>query len=210
MSEIIWRFDIARLDDESVVHPIFAALEALDGFQPVDYDLNRLEQWRDFTINRVVVDALTQRTQLVRVRAGEEESGLAMIAMGKHDEQPTAIIRLPQPAVASEALRAWRQLFDDLPLGSAAVSDHRWRHALHEGELSQDVADEISGMLIGWKRGREPATIGAIDDELSGESPVEVLREGAFVALKFAETPALLDQAHIHDIERAVRLLKRP
>ncbi|MGM0555137.1 MAG: hypothetical protein ACQEVA_02060 [Myxococcota bacterium] len=209
MSEIIWRFDIPRLDDESVVHPIFAALAALDGFEPVDYDLNRMEQWRDFSVERVVVDALTQRTQLVRVRAKDEASGLAMIAMGKHDEQPTAIIRLPEPAKSSESIRAWRHLFDDLPLGSAVVSDHRWRRALSRGDISEDVIDGISGMVLGWKRGREPAAIGTIDDELSGQTSVEVLREGAFVALKLAETPELDGDAHIHDIERAVRLLRR-
>lgn len=209
MSEIIWRFDVAQLDDESVVHPVFAALEDLSGFEPVDYDLNRLEQWRDFSIGRIVVDALTQRTQLVRVRARDEAEGLAMIAMGKHDEQPTAIIRVPEAADAAAVLRGWRQLFDDLPMASAVLNDRRWRSAMDDHRLGQDVVEEISGMVIGWKRGREPSAIGSIEAELSGETPVEVLREATFVALKLADAPRLEGDEHVHDIERAIRALRR-
>jgi hypothetical protein len=209
MSEMIWRFDVAQLDEESVVHPIFAAIEQLEGFDPIEYDLNRMEQWRSFSLGRVVVDALTQRTQLVRVRARDEASGLAMIAMGKHAEQPTAIIRVPDAARASDAIDVWRRHFEDLALASALISDRRWRNALAEGGLPQDVVDEIGGMAIAWRRGHEPSSLGDVDEELSGDSPVQVVREGIFVALKFAEEPTLVDDAHIDDIERAVRLMRR-
>ncbi len=77
------------IDGTAKIRPVLEWLEALPGFAPTRYDLNAMEHWRAWDLDRAVVDALTQRTQLFRV----EGTGVFMLALGKHGEPPTVALQ---------------------------------------------------------------------------------------------------------------------
>lgn len=54
------------------------------------YDLDGMRSWRGFDVERLIIDAKTQRTAFVRV---EGEGTQAMLALGKRGEPPTLIQR---------------------------------------------------------------------------------------------------------------------
>lgn len=208
MLELIWRFDVAPLDDESILRPLMGALEDLPGFTPAHYDLNQKEQWRPFDLDRAVVDALTQRTQLVRL-VDADRTQQVLVALGKHDEQPTAIARLdgaqdPKPHVAR-----WSNLYDALPLRATVVTSADWRRALADAELAPDRTGDLLGMALGWRRGAEPNGLEQFDAESSGQTPVRLAREANHLVLWLAEEPAVEDARHRRDLERVARLLAR-
>lgn len=89
MLEIIAIFSPGAIDDEETVRGVLERVAALPGMELARYDLNQMEHWRNFDLDRAVIDALTQRTQMFRA----EGLGLFYFAMGKHGEPPTAIVR---------------------------------------------------------------------------------------------------------------------
>jgi hypothetical protein len=111
MYQSIITFNCQAFDTEERLTPVFDLLDAWEGFVPLDYDLNQMEQWRTWDRERALVDALTQRTQLFRVRG--EGGALAMVAMGKHGEPPTLIISVDSESEEA-AKRPWRHVPDDL------------------------------------------------------------------------------------------------
>ena len=118
MYQSIITFRCQAFDTEERLGPVFDLLGNWAGFDPVDYDLNQMEQWRAWDRERAFVDALTQRTQLFRVRG--EGGALAMVAMGKHGEPPTLIISVE--AESEDAARTpWahvpRELVESVKLG---------------------------------------------------------------------------------------------
>jgi hypothetical protein len=210
MLELIWRFRGATLADDAVMHELMLALSQIPGFAPADYDLNQKEQWRPFSLERAVVDALTQRTQLVRLR-GEEGQALAMIALGKRHEQPTAIVRLPEQPELQPDLRPlvdqWTSLYEALPLESTLISSATWRRQLGEAGLFGDVADGLLGMVYGWRRGAQPQGLSEIDAEVVADTPVELYREVNHLVLRLGDGSGVVDPAHERALEYVARRL---
>lgn len=89
-SSLEWRLSFAdqTLSDEATLRPVLAWLERLPGMEPSAYDLNFMENWRPWDLEKATVDALTQRTQVFRVKGGAE----VVVALGKHDEPATAFL----------------------------------------------------------------------------------------------------------------------
>ena len=118
MYQSIITFSCQAFDTEERLRPVFDLLDSWSRFEPVDYDLNQMEQWRGWDSERAFVDALTQRTQLFRVRG--EGGALAMVAMGKHGEPPTLIISVDADS-EEDAKREWRhvplELVESVKLG---------------------------------------------------------------------------------------------
>lgn len=208
MLELIWRFRNATLQDESVLRPLIEAIADTPGFVPTRYDLNQREDWRDFDLDRAVVDALTQRTQLVRLQ-NQEGDALAMIALGKRDEQPTAIIRLPQPHDLGPLVGRWTRLYEALPLESTLVSSSEWRRALDQAQLPRQIAGVLLGMVFGWQRGVEPQGLSTIEPEDIEDSPIRITREANHLKLRLADEPGVVDDAHKRALERVARRLQR-
>lgn len=208
MLEIIWRFRTSTLDDESTIIPLLQAVADTPGFEPQRYDLNQKEQWRSFDLEHAVVDALTQRTQLVRIEGGEEGQ-LAMIALGKREEQPTAIIRAPETQPLEPLVAKWPGLYEDLPVSSTVISSSAWRRALDSLELPPEVAAGLLGMVFGWRRGQVPGGVGDIDAQRVADSPVRLQREASHLVLWLADRPEIEDDAHRAALEYVARQFLR-
>lgn len=120
MYQSIITFDCQAFDTEERLRPVFDLIEGWSGFRPTHYDLNQMEQWRAWDDERAFVDALTQRTQLVRIRG--EEGALVMIAMGKHGEPPTIVFQIDAPD-AETATQPWEFIDEALVVGASLVRD---------------------------------------------------------------------------------------
>jgi hypothetical protein len=124
--EIVAIFSAGAVDDGETMDPLIALVDSVPGLELTRYDLNQMEHWRSWDPQTATIDALTQRTQVLRA----EGSGVFFFALGKHGETPTAIIRaeadidvvdirdwfkidrLMQLRLSSEG---WRSEHDDLP-----------------------------------------------------------------------------------------------
>jgi hypothetical protein len=208
MLEMIWRLRLPTLDDESVMLPLILAMADTPGFSPDRYDLNKKEQWRNFDAERLVVDALTQRTQLVRIQ-GQQEGAIAMLALGKRDEQPTAILRVPEDTPVQDLVAEWTGLYEELPLESTLVSAGGWRESMQTAGLGADAASELLGMVFGWRRDSAPAGISQIDDANTADTPIHLAREANHLVLWLADRPEVDDQTHRKALEYVSRRLRR-
>lgn len=81
------------LEDERRIRALFRSLGQVTGMVPEAYDLNRRGQWRPYHEAALVVDSLTQRTQLVELRGQTAKGGAArvVLATGKHGEPPQLV-----------------------------------------------------------------------------------------------------------------------
>lgn len=89
--ELLCQIDRPYLASLAEISPLLDLLVALQGFDPVAYDLNQHESWRAFDPHKAAVDLLTQRIELLRVR-GSSASSLAMISRGGADEAPAMMM----------------------------------------------------------------------------------------------------------------------
>lgn len=207
MYEIILRLNPAPLIDEAVVRPLVEEIGQVPGFVPRAYDLNQRDQWKPFDLDRAVVDALTQRTQLLRLR-GEDPSVLAMVATGKHGEQPTAIVRSPCSQVELDGWRAqWRRLFERLPLESITVSSPAWRQALAEAGVAPSTIAALPGLAVGWAHRSVPAGLGRLEGDGRLGRTVVVDREANHVVLHLPDVAQLADGAPSDALEWVTRLV---
>lgn len=141
--DLILKLNSSSLDSEQQIRPVLAFLVSLEGFEPSGYDLNGMENWRGWDLDRAVVDALTQRTQLFRVRGAK--GGLMMLALGKHGESPTSVIQW-------EGDVEIQTLFESLDeLAEVRMITDRWREALAGMGMTVELP-----MKIAW-RGEGPA-----------------------------------------------------
>ncbi len=90
MLEIVAIFSAGAVDDGETMGPLIALVDALPGLELTRYDLNQMEHWRSWEPERATIDALTQRTQVLRA----EGAGVFFFALGKHGETPTAMVRV--------------------------------------------------------------------------------------------------------------------
>lgn len=124
--EAAWTLRQGPLDAEDVATKLFAAVGDLVAIEPARYDLNRRGRWRDYDGRRLIVDVLTQRTQLVTIaedRSVDEGGKLVVLATGKQGELPQAVARWsidwpPSTKRVEEWEGAVRRAFSDLNLAS--------------------------------------------------------------------------------------------
>lgn len=88
----IWALERTPLSDAEGVRELWAGALLASGEEAVDYDLNQRGQWRAFDADRLIVDTLTQRTQLVMVRLAS--GGVLALSTGKHGERPRLVAEL--------------------------------------------------------------------------------------------------------------------
>jgi len=162
MYEIIWRFSADTLDRDPVVRPIFEQIAASELLEPAHYDLNQKEQWRVFDLERVIVDALTQRTQLVRVRASDNHS-MAMIAMGKHGEEATAVLRVSSEHPLANVTAEWPRVFEELPVRMTLITSPDWRDTVEASGLDWDEDRLPIALACGWPADDTPTWLAGLD-----------------------------------------------
>jgi hypothetical protein len=189
MLEIIWRLRAGTLDDEARLSALIAAAAELPGLSPRQYDLNQKGQWRAFDLEHIVVDALTQRTQLVNIRG--EEGAVAMVALGKRGEQPTAIIKLPDaPSVAQDQVAAWTELYEALALVSTLISSDSWRRALAEAGVEAAEAGGMLPLAMSWRPDAVPTALRTLDAARIQGTPVSLEARDNHVVLRLADIAA--------------------
>lgn len=158
--EAVWTLDDGPLDSEATAGRLFVAVGQLKHIDPVRYELNRRGRWRDYDGRRLMVDLLTQRTQLVTIaekRDADQGGAKVVIGTGKQQKPPQAVCRWrgawppPKPRV-DEWADAVRDAFSELPMARFAlrVADDPdgdpsqgsvWIGALSSGEADRDVAE---------------------------------------------------------------------
>ncbi|TXD38914.1 hypothetical protein FRC98_00490 [Lujinxingia vulgaris] len=93
---MIWALEREPLSDAEGVRELWGGALQACGDEALDYDLNQRGQWRGFDADRLIVDTLTQRTQLVMVRLGR--GGVLALSTGKHGERPRLVAELKKAA----------------------------------------------------------------------------------------------------------------
>ncbi|TDP77178.1 hypothetical protein [Bradymonas sediminis] len=177
MLEIIWRLRAKVLNDEAELRALIAAVVALPGMNATHYDLNRKGQWRRYELTHTVVDALTQRTQLLVMHdqgvEDERTRPQAMIALGKHGEQPTVIVRVPDtPGAARQMIERWDGLYEAIELESTFITSAARRIALTDAGLDLPA---ISGALaMGWAPGSIPSGLRRLERAKYECTPIAV------------------------------------
>ncbi len=158
MIEIVWRLDHEVLDSEQVMGPLLDAICGVPGFEAASYDVNGRDQWRGFERVHAVVDALTQRTQWLRI-AGVDGVSLAMVAMGKHGEVPAMMMQLGAVDVGrmDELTADWGTVFEAVGVVYGSLSSAAWRSALVDAGVAVREQGESVGMVQAWGVGSEPA-----------------------------------------------------
>lgn len=192
MLEIIWRLRSKVLRDEPELRAVIEALAGLPGFVPVRYDLNRKGQWRPYERTHIVVDALTQRTQLLVIQGaalpGGSPGSQAMIALGKHGEQPTVIVQLPDaPGVAGQLVDGWGELFETLDLDSTLLMSGARRAALEQAGLG--TAQLGGALAMAWHPGRVPAGIQTLDRQRLAATQISLERYSTHWCLNLGLAP---------------------
>lgn len=199
MYEIIWRFSAETLDRDAVVRPIFEQLRASRLIEPAHYDLNQKEQWRVFDLERVIVDALTQRTQLVRVRA-ERERAMAMIAMGKHGEEPTAVLRVSSEHPLAEVTAEWPRVIEELPVRMTLVTSPDWRDTVEASSLDWDEDRLPIALACGWPTDTTPDWLASLDPT----PPIKLARRDGCSILTLAPDGRIVDADHRQMLGRLI------
>lgn len=89
---LVWAFESEPLTDAEQVRTLWRRALGACGQEPNAYDLNQRGQWREFDADGLIIDTLTQRTQLVMVRLSG--GGMLALSTGKHGERPRLFAQL--------------------------------------------------------------------------------------------------------------------
>lgn len=154
LCEAVWTLDEGPIERKSQAAALFGAVGEVVSVEPARYDLNRRGQWRRYGGRRLMVDVLTQRTQLVTIaedRSVDEGGAEVVVTTGKHGELPQAIARWrqswpPGRTLVEQWIRAVDGAFDDLALQS---------FVLRVGDDSEsDPSDDAVCLAATGDRGR--------------------------------------------------------
>jgi hypothetical protein len=243
MIDIVWRLSTSTLDNESEVRPLLERLAGGPLFGPLRYDLNQRAKWRKWDLDRAVVDTLTQRTQLVRIDGrienmheaggGDEEAASAdeladairgtraVIATGKHDEQPTCMLRLAldHPRERRTAIHRlvdeWGSVCEEVPIDRMHITGpacRSWLLGLVDDKQMWPEQSVPAGYVVGWPAARPPrewdvrelnrmpsGDLHLTEDGGSRDGPMPVCAERDGVSLIWWVNPAAdppSDEAH--------------
>lgn len=162
--ELVLKLGKDALDSSEDMKPVLQKIADLSGFEAERYDLNSMENWRAWELELALVDSLTQRTQLFRIGGAGEN--LAMIALGKHGEPPTAIVRWDGDV-------DFDTLFEDFDvLEEAWLSNQRWQDSLAGAGVAVRVP-----MIAAWPANGVPEWAQGHSLEEHGAARVLDLRE---------------------------------
>ena len=113
MGEAVFTVGSGPLEDEEVAAALFVAIGEFVTIEPARYDLNRRDQWRTYGGKRLLVDLLTQRTQLVTIaedRPVDEGGKMVVVATGKQGAPVQAVVRwLVSWPPGEDRIRAWEE-----------------------------------------------------------------------------------------------------
>lgn len=124
--DMIWELSSVPVTTERVARALVVGIEGIPGFEVDRYDLNQRGAYRAYDREHLVVDLLTQRTQVVRID-GKSPGAFAVIATGKHGEQPVMMMRWSPVDEDPWVLTAsWGDLFASLPLSRALLTSEAW------------------------------------------------------------------------------------
>ncbi len=146
--EAAWTLRDGPLDSEEVAQNLFVAVGEVASVEPLRYDLNRRDQWRRYSARGLIVDVLTQRTQLVTIaekNSVDEGGKLVVLDTGKQDQPPQAVVRWREPwpppqERLAEVEAAASRAFDLLPLASFVL------------RVADDATDDPSSMPVRLER----------------------------------------------------------
>ena len=127
MLEVVAILSSGAVEDEATLRPLLTLASEAGGAEFGRYDLNQMEHWRAWDLERAIIDAATQRTQFFRA----DGVGMLFLAMGKHGETPTVMLRLDGDLDAV-TLEPW---FDVPRVEQVRLSTPAWRSA--HGHLPQ-------------------------------------------------------------------------
>lgn len=138
-----WRFEAGALESQELARAILEMVGEVVAMDPTRYDLNGRGQWRTFNAQRLLIDMVTQRTQLVQLveeRGVEEGGSTVVIATGKHGEPPQAVASWSEVwPVEKERQERWvlaaKRAFDVTPLSFFVVR----MTSLDEGQGGETV-----------------------------------------------------------------------
>lgn len=124
--DMIWELSSGPVTTDRVARALVIGIEGIVGFEPDRYDLNQRGAYRAYDREHVVVDLLTQRTQILRIE-GKTPGAFAAIATGKHGEQPVMMMRWSPVEEDPRVLTSsWAELFANLPLSRAVLTSQDW------------------------------------------------------------------------------------
>ena len=167
--EAVWTLQPGPLHDQQTAADLFVAIGQVRHVEPVRYDLNRRGRWRDYDGRRLIVDVVTQRTQLVTVaeRDPVDEGGaLVVVSTGKQGEPPQASVRWHDEWPPTHGqIDAWKdaaeQGFDSLRLDTFVlrVADELENvsgvgTAVIGASQNADLARRIDAVAAGCRFGR--------------------------------------------------------
>lgn len=124
--EAVWTLADGPLDNQKTAADLFVAIGDIRDVQPARYDLNRRGQWRDYDGRGLMVDVVTQRTQLVIIAEDkpiDDGGAMVVVSTGKQGDLPRASVRWkgqwpPQPEHLDRWRRGVERAFRDLDLVS--------------------------------------------------------------------------------------------
>ena len=115
--EAAWTLKSGPLDSAETARRLLMAVGDLVAVEPARYDLDRRRKWRDYEGRRLIVDMLTQRTQLVTIveeRSVDQGGVLVVVATGKQG---------PPPQVVAQWHRHWPPADEEIERWQRAVGD---------------------------------------------------------------------------------------
>ena len=107
MIRILWLHPHTRpLADEDGLAPVLSAIDSFPLARWGRYALNGLPSFRPYTIERLGIDALTQRTLAISL-SDREGRWRCLVNLGKHGERPAVLLSGPDAPLDADALEAW-------------------------------------------------------------------------------------------------------
>ncbi len=153
--EAHWRLAGGPLMEKSVLMELFGAIGMVKEIDPHAYDMNRRGKWRSYSGPRMVVDALTQRTQLMEIVEDEsiEKGGSqVLIEMGKQGRQPSASMR-------------WQTEWPP-----TTRQRHRWEEAVKEAFQLLSLEEMTIVGSRSMRDGQVPVWLGAVSQREGDEA----------------------------------------
>jgi len=91
-----------------------------------------------------------------------------MVAMGKHGEQPTVVVRLPEPPPLEELVDLMNPVAAELDLETALVTAESLRNEMEQQGLYWEQTELTPALVVGWPRRGAPEWLASVR---SGEEP---------------------------------------
>lgn len=198
--ELFWVFDTGSLLIERNVREALSILD-LGAARWTRYDLDGMQNWRGYDLQRVTIDALTQRTAYVRVDG--EDGAMALVAMGKRGEPPTLMVRSTSEHAQLERLLR-TTLTWELPIKRAGISPVAAREAFHRRNIA---LAQVGGVDIAtWLSVVRRETMTLPEEALSQLVTIEEARPGMLLITMIEDPTTAPEEAAEHWLSVARKL----